>query len=268
MRPILPITHGDIIAPMYAILSPAKKLDFDGPSLHRTQPAFPEQTAMLAERCRALGTAGLKRTMKLSDKLAELNSRRFDVLAKGADPDHAKAAMFAFRGDTYIGLQADGFSKADVTYAQKHIGILSGLYGLLAPLDAMHPYRLEMGSRIKSDGADNLYDVWRPLVANAINKRAKGQKAVVNLASAEYFKAVDTSALKLPVITPVFKEEVAGASKVIGIYAKRARGAMARYIVENRITEPEGLKAWNEGGYRFNPSQSDETTLVFARPKV
>ena len=256
---------------MLALVSPAKKLDFDdlaAPMPH-SQPDFLARAEELVGAARKLSRADLQRLMKLSDKLTELNFQRFKAFAPPFTPSNAKQAVLAFNGDTYIGLEAASLGEEDLVYAQDHLRILSGLYGLLRPLDLIQPYRLEMGSRLRNpDGAD-LYEFWGDDLAEAIDEIVSGHKepVVVNLASNEYFKAVRAKHLRARVITPVFKEVKDGEAKVLGLFAKRARGMMARYMIVNRIEEAEKLKQFNGGGYAYQDHLSDEHTWVFTRQR-
>ncbi len=262
---------------MIILLSPAKKLDFkespggiSPPRPHappHSQPDFLEKSRILVERARELSRAELSRLMKISDKLADLNHARFREFSTPFTPDNAKQAVLAFRGDTYVGLDADSLDEGDLEFAQNHLRILSGLYGLLRPLDLIQPYRLEMGSRLSNPGGDTLYEFWNGRLSESLNAMAENHitPLVVNLASAEYFKAIDRKRLGIPVLTPVFKEWRNGEAKVIGMMAKRARGMMARHIIRNRLESPDAMKAFNDGGYAFQGDQSDGDTWVFMR---
>jgi cytoplasmic iron level regulating protein YaaA (DUF328/UPF0246 family) len=250
---------------LYALLSPAKKLDF-GPShlaVKATAPALMADAAPLAHRAKKYSAAELKRLMEISDKLAKLNHERFQAFDL-INARETKPALFAFNGDVYLGLDAKSLSTADVTYAQEHIGILSGLYGLLRPLDAIQAYRLEMGTSVDTDRGEDLYDYWREAVTARLNTIAKGA-TVVNLASEEYWGVVDTKKLKSPVVQCVFKEIKNGKAAVISFLAKKARGMMARYIVQHRVETPAGLKKFDSAGYAFDAKASDEKMYVFSR---
>jgi cytoplasmic iron level regulating protein YaaA (DUF328/UPF0246 family) len=261
----LPCQREDLM--LYALLSPAKRLDFkpvDG--FKATQPALLKDTAALAARARRLSRDQIGRLMEISPALAQLNFERFQAFDP-ANRAATKPAIFAFAGDVYMGLEAKTLSKDDIAFAQQHIGILSGLYGLLRPLDSIQPYRLEMGSRLDTDRGDDLYDFWRDRLTehlNAVAKKIKA-KAIVNLASVEYWSAVDEKRLKAPVIHPAFKEIKSGKATIVSFLAKKARGMMARAIVQNRWTEPDALKAFNTAGYRFDAKASDDTVWVFSR---
>ncbi len=254
---------------MLALIAPAKKLDFETEphSAEHTLPEFLDQSDILVDHARRLSRGDLQRTMKLSDKLADLNYRRFQAFETPFTLANAKQAALVFNGDTYVGLDAGTLDDADMAFAQDHLRILSGLYGLLRPLDLIQPYRLEMGSRFNPPRGGDLYGFWDGRLTAAVNDAIAGQPdaSVINLASKEYFKAVHEADLKGPVITPVFKEVKSGVAKVLGMFAKRARGAMARYLVKNRLESPEGLKSFTDGGYRYQPDLSDETNWVFTR---
>lgn len=254
---------------MLALVSPAKKLDFEqqAPFAAFTQPDFQEETAALAGILKDMPASRLKALMGLSDKLAELNYNRYRHFSLPFAPDNAKQAAYAFRGDTYVGLDADSLSEEDMTYAQDHLRILSGLYGMLRPLDLMQPYRLEMGTKLANDNGEDLYDFWGEKLARACNDAVAGHKdtAVICLASNEYIKAVPRGSLTGDFITCHFKEVKNSAPKVIGLFAKRARGAMARYMIENRIEMREGLKSFDKDGYAFAPDLSSDTDYVFLR---
>lgn len=254
---------------MLALLSPAKRLDFAAEPAWAapTQPRFLKEAAALAEKAKGLGRAELKRTLRVSEKLAELNYRRFQAFRTPFTPANARPAAWAFAGDTYVGLDARTLDDDDMAYAQRHLRIISGLYGLLRPLDLIQPYRLEMGAALRPPRGGDLYGFWQGHLAQAIDRAVKGHqdKTVVNLASREYFKAVDATSLKAPVITPVFKEVKQGVARVLGLFAKRARGAMARHMILNRLENPAALKDFAELGYRFRAELSDARTWVFTR---
>ena len=206
--------------------------------------------------------------MDLSDDLARLNRDRFAAFEDAPEAETTRPAMFAFAGDTYQGLDAETLKDDQVAYAQDHLRILSGLYGLLRPLDAIQPYRLEMGSRLKTRRGANLYDYWRGDIAKAINVQAEtvGTDVVGNCASQEYFGAVSLKSLKPRVITPVFMEDKGAGPKIVSFFAKRARGAMARHILQNRVSDLDGLQAFEADGYQYKPDASDDQRLVFVRP--
>lgn len=256
---------------MLAVVSPAKKLDFsalDAVVAHST-PEFLDDTAALAKVARKLTRAQIKSLMELSDGLADLNHARFQAFSARPEPDGAKQAVLAFSGDTYTGLDAASLSAGDLAWAQDHLRILSGLYGVLRPLDLILPYRLEMGRKLANPRGEDLYAFWGDKLAGALDAAVVGHRApvVVNLASQEYFKAANAKEMKTRVITPVFKEVAAGQSKVIGLFAKRARGMMARFIIVNRLEDPEALKTFSDGGYAYQDALSSPGEWVFTRPK-
>lgn len=253
---------------MLLVLSPAKSLDFTPvPGLPATEPRFRKEAATLAKAARKLSRGDLKELMGVSDKLAELNFGRF----RSFDPkseDGVQAAL-AFNGDVYEGLDARTLDEDALVWAQDRLRILSGLYGLLRPLDRIQPYRLEMGVSLRNPRGSTLYGFWGDRISKALNGDAKGQAepVLINLASQEYFGSVDVRALKIPAITVSFKEESDGRLRVLGFYAKKARGLMARYAIDHRIEVAEGLKAFDVAGYRFRPELSDGREWVFARPQ-
>ncbi|MFY0682187.1 MAG: peroxide stress protein YaaA [Thalassovita sp.] len=252
---------------MLVTVSPAKKLDMTPvEGLNSTVPAFQEQAQELAAVAKKLSVSQLMKLMHISEKLGQLNADRF----RDFGTLDKKQAALAFAGDTYQGLEAASLDADEMTWAQDHLCILSGLYGMLRPLDAIEPYRLEMGSRLKTKRGKSLYEYWGSDIAQALNTRAAeiGSQILVNCASQEYFGAVDLAALKLRVVTPVFLEEKAGVAKVVSFYAKRARGAMARFVIQNRVNSIEALHDFDIGGYAFQPDQSDGDRLVFLRQDV
>lgn len=248
---------------MYALLSPAKKMNFDchRTGVEATAPIFADKTAQIATVLKQKTANDLADLMHLSDKLAQLNYDRYQSF-EGADQTRA---IEAFQGDTYVGFGEKSLSDDDLSYAQNHVGILSGLYGLLRPLDLIKPYRLEMGSKLSVQGSKNLYGFWGDDITQAVNKSAGEALAIIGLASKEYLSAIDTSQLNAPFIQCDFKEIKEGVPKIVGLFAKRARGMMARFIVENKIENAADLKKFNEAGYVFDQNLSDETTLVFTR---
>lgn len=256
---------------MLTLVSPAKTLDYESPLATDTytQPRFTEQSQQLIETLRQLSVQDVAELMKLSDKLASLNVARYQSWEPKHTPDNARPAVLAFKGDVYTGLDAESFSEADFSFAQQHLRILSGLYGVLRPLDLLEPYRLEMGTRLKTATGDNLYQFWGDRITAALNEELKtSDDVVVNLASNEYFKAVQPKALNARLITPVFKDFKNGQYKIISFYAKKARGLMSRYIIQNRIDAPEAIKAFDLEGYYFSPEQSKGDTWVFLRDEV
>lgn len=262
---------GCTLPAMLVVLSPAKKLDFT-PSDRKLRPTSPElrkDTIELLQVAKKLKTADLKKLMSLSPQLAALNYKRFQRFAEAAqDAVETKAAALAFAGDTYVGFDAPGLDDEDLAFAQDHLRILSGLYGVLRPLDRIQPYRLEMGTKLSTERGKDLYAFWGDRIARTLEKQAAriGTNVLVNCASNEYFAAVKPDTLKLRVLTPVFKEIRGGVPKIISFSAKRARGMMARFIVQQRLVEPEGMKAFDLGGYAFNPQMSSEDEWVFVRP--
>ncbi len=253
---------------MLVVISPAKRLDWTERDVEMTAPRFPDDAARLARSARNLSLRDLKGLMDLSDDLAKLNRDRFRAFADDPDPADTRPAALAFAGDTYQGLEAGTLDPDELAWAQEHLCILSGLYGLLRPLDAIQPYRLEMGSRLKTRRGANLYDYWRDEIAKALTAQAKtlGTDILVNCASQEYFGAADTRALKLRVITPKFLEDKDGTPKMVSFFAKRARGSMARFIVQRRLTDPESLKDFDLGGYAYRADLSEPDAPVFVRP--
>jgi len=254
---------------MLSVISPAKTLDFDTPATTAefTRPDFLEGSQALIDILRDYSPQQISELMGVSDKLAGLNAARFGQWQTPFTPDNAKPAAQAFQGDVYTGLEAERFSDADNHFAQSHLRILSGLYGLLRPLDLIQPYRLEMGTRLANPAGKDLYAFWKPMLTQALDDAiaASGSKVLVNLASTEYFKAVDTKALDARIITPVFKDEKNGGYKIISFYAKKARGLMSAWMIRERLDDVEGLKAFNVAGYRFDAEASQGDTLVFAR---
>jgi len=254
---------------MLIVLSPAKTLDYETPPQTKktTQPELLARSAELVEDARKLSPAGIGKLMGISDKLAELNHRRFMNWGEPFSLDNAKQAVLAFKGDVYTGLEADTMSAEDLAYAQKHLRILSGLYGVLRPLDLMQPYRLEMGLKFANRGGANLYEFWGADITNQLNRQLRALKSevLVNLASNEYFRAVQTRALNAEIITPVFKDMKGGKYKVISFFAKKARGQMARYIIDQRLEDVVGIKKFREDGYRYNKAESTAREWVFTR---
>ena len=253
---------------MLIVLSPAKKLDFSepDPALPATQRRFVEDTASLAVTTRRQTQADLRKLMGISEDLARLNRERFQAFDAAA-LDTGVQAAFAFAGDVYQGLEARTLDTAGLAFAQDHVRILSGFYGMLRPLDRIQPYRLEMGVRLHTRRGKSLYDFWGDRISKQINTDLDGNPhpVVVNLASQEYFGAVDAKALKVPVVTPHFREEKDGSSKVISFYAKKARGAMTRFAIDERIDDPQALKAFERDGYRFDKAASNDTDWIFTR---
>ncbi|WP_127113031.1 peroxide stress protein YaaA [Shimia sediminis] len=252
---------------MLVVVSPAKRLDWNPVAGETTEPDFADEALRLAKTARNLTLGDLQKLMDLSPDLARLNRDRFKAYESEPDAYATRPAVHAFNGDTYIGLEAASLEPEEMVWAQEHLRILSGLYGVLRPMDAIQAYRLEMGSRLKTRRGKNLYEFWRDSIAKNLNTQAEslGTDVLVNCASQEYFGAVDPKALKLRVITPVFMEEKAGVSKIVSFFAKKARGSMARYIIQRRLTDPEGLKEFDLGGYAYQPQMSEGDRLVFLR---
>ncbi|MDQ7011394.1 MAG: peroxide stress protein YaaA [Mariprofundaceae bacterium] len=254
---------------MLIVISPAKKLDFTGPlrAPACTQPAFLAQSQILIDVLRQKDSDEIATLMHLSAKLAGLNTERFQQWHTPFSPDNARPAIFAFKGDVYQGLDAGTLKDDDIDFAQKHLRILSGLYGLLRPLDLIQPYRLEMGTQLAVGEASNLYRFWGTVITHGVNDalQEQGDDILINLASGEYFKAIRPGQLHGRIITPVFRERKGDAYKVIGIHAKRARGMMSRFIIKHRLTEPGAVRDFSADGYAFNAALSDNDTWVFTR---
>ncbi|MDW6093702.1 peroxide stress protein YaaA [Vibrio rhizosphaerae] len=254
---------------MLIVVSPAKTLDYESPlkTDKHTLPELLDHSEVLIDVCRQLTPADIASLMKVSDKIAGLNVARFAEWSKQFSFENARQAILAFKGDVYTGLEAESLSDGDLDYAQQHLRMLSGLYGLLKPLDLMQPYRLEMGTKLANPRGNNLYQFWGNVITEKLNEaiQAQGDHILVNLASNEYFKAVNVKALDAEVITPVFKDCKNGQYKVISFYAKKARGMMARYIIENRITSVEKLSEFDVAGYGYDAGESTATELVFKR---
>ncbi|MBN9229334.1 MAG: hypothetical protein BGO90_12020 [Legionella sp. 40-6] len=256
---------------MIILLSPAKKLlDVKKPySGKTTRPQFLAQTNSLIEIMRSKSVAEIAKLMDLSESLAQLNFTRYQEFQENGDSPKAYPALFYFQGDVYQGLQAKTWDTSTVDYAQNHLRMLSGLYGMLRPLDLMQPYRLEMGTHLENSHGKTLYDFWQNRLTAAINEELAEQKnpLLINLASTEYFKAIDQKQLQFPILTIDFYERRDGELKMIGIYAKKARGLMAKFIMQQQIDEPEGLKGFQDAGYLFASDHSSATHLSFIRGK-
>ena len=239
---------------MLILISPAKTLDYQSPlaTERYTQPELLDYSQQLIHEARKLSAPQIASLMSISDKLADLNARQ---------------ALLAFKGDVYTGLQAETFSEADFDFAQQHLRMLSGLYGVLRPLDLMQPYRLEMGIRLENAKGKDLYQFWGDVITDKLNAalQAQGDNVVINLASDEYFKSVKPKKLDADIIKPVFLDEKNGKFKVISFYAKKARGLMSRFIIQNRLTKPEQLTGFNSEGYFFDEASSGKNELVFKR---
>ena len=255
---------------MLFLLSPAKSLDYETPvpaDLPHTTPRFAHESAELIEVLRQKSPRQIAQLMHLSDELSALNVARYAAWSSRFTAKNSKQAALAFDGDVYRGLDAETLSNADLEWAQQHVCILSGLYGVLRPLDRLQPYRLEMGTKLATDRGSNLYRFWGEQISMYLNQRLRGNqdRVVVNLASVEYFKAVDRKALKARVIDCVFEETHGREHKVVGFFAKRARGLMARWAVLQRAAEPDALQGFDLEGYRFVKSASKPERLVFRR---
>ncbi|WP_028863497.1 peroxide stress protein YaaA [Psychromonas aquimarina] len=254
---------------MLVVLSPAKTLDYETPAPFCTfsQPELLTESQLLVSRCVQLAMQDIASLMKVSDKIAGLNAARFAQWHTPFSLDNAKQAVFAFQGDVYSGLQAQSLTEQSLDYAQDHLRILSGLYGLLKPLDLMQAYRLEMGTKLDNKRGADLYQFWGSIITDALNAalQEQGDNLLINLASNEYFKSVKKKEFAGQIITPVFKDQKNGQYKIISFYAKKARGLMARYIIEQQLTELTQLQAFDVDGYYFVESESTATELVFYR---
>lgn len=255
---------------MLMVISPAKKLDFDAPNKVRSfsDSEFLDDAEVLIKQLRELSPPQVSELMKISDQLGDLNFGRYLNWDKNFSLDNAKQALLAFRGDVYVGIDADTLSGYDLKWAQNRLRILSGLYGVLRPLDLIKPYRLEMGTRFATDKGKDLYAFWGSKITDALNSALDKQSApvLVNLASTEYFKAVQSDKLRAEVITPVFKDWKGDKYKVLSFYAKKARGMMVAYAIRNRIDKDvEQLKQFDSEGYRYNAAMSSATEWVFTR---
>ncbi len=254
---------------MLTLISPAKTLDYDSELATKryTQPDLLDKSSQLIEIAKKLTPAEISSLMGISDKLAHLNAERFNDWQPDFTPKNARQAILAFKGDVYTGLHAEDFSEKDFDFAQKHLRMLSGLYGLLRPLDLMQPYRLEMGIRLNNPQGTNLYAFWGDLLTEKLNAvlKEQGDNILVNLASDEYFKAVKPARLDGEIIKPVFLDEKNGNYKVISFYAKKARGLMSRFIIKERLTKRKQLQEFSLEGYQFDASRSEGNELVFTR---
>ena len=254
---------------MLMVISPAKTLDYESPLATQrfTQPALLEKSQQLIKIARKLSPAQVASLMSISDKLAHLNAERFNSWQPDFSLENARQAILAFKGDVYTGLQAETFSEKDFDFAQDHLRMLSGLYGLLRPLDLMQPYRLEMGIKLANPAGHDLYRFWGDLLTEKLNDAlaSQGDDVLINLASDEYFKAIKPKKLQARLIKPVFLDEKNSKFKVISFYAKKARGLMTRYIIQHRLTKPEQLTRFDVDGYAFAADESRENELVFKR---
>lgn len=254
---------------MLAVLSPAKTLDYGTPlrtQIH-THPEFVEESNTLIQLLKEYDSSSLQKLMKISEKIATLNQDRYASFQADCTHEHGRQAILAFKGDSYHGFELDTYDDSDFEFIQSHLRILSGLYGILRPLDLMQPYRLEMGTRLPNARGKDLYTFWGKQIAQTLNQalHEQGDDILINLASNEYFKSVHRTALQARVIQPVFKEEKNGQYKIVAIYAKKARGAMVNYIVRNRLKNSEDLQSFDVDGYRFSSELSDDSTWTFIR---
>lgn len=256
---------------MLITISPAKTLDYTSPLVTEryTQPEMLDQSKILIKACRKLTPAQIASLMSISDKLAGLNAARFSEWQPDFTPENARQALLAFKGDVYTGLHVNDFNDDDFDFAQQHLRMLSGLYGVLRPLDLMQAYRLEMGTRLENQRGKDLYEFWGKRITDKLNQALKdqGDNILVNLASDEYFKSVQTKSLDGTIIKPVFLDQKSGKYKIISFYAKKARGLMSRFIIKNRLTRPEQLVDFDLEGYQFDESASQGNELVFKRPE-
>lgn len=254
---------------MLIVISPAKTLDYETPVKTKTftLPDYLDDSAELIHRMREFSALDIAELMHVSSKIAELNFDRFEAWNKNFTEKNARQSVLAFKGDVYTGLDAESFSAKDFKFAQSHLRILSGLYGLLRPLDLMQPYRLEMGSKLSNERGKNLYEFWGNTLTEGLNAQLKKIKSehLINLASNEYFKAVKPKQINGEVITPAFKEYKNGDYKMIGFYAKKARGMLSRYIIQNQLSDIEDIKSFDVEGYKFNKSLSKGNNWVFTR---
>ncbi|WP_415887149.1 peroxide stress protein YaaA [Neptuniibacter sp. QD37_6] len=254
---------------MLIVVSPAKTLDYETAPVTETysQPEFLDHSQLLIDELKKHSVQDIAQMMKLSDKLASLNVARYESWTPEFNTENAKQAVLAFKGDVYTGLDAETLSEEDLAFAQNHLRILSGLYGVLKPLDLMQPYRLEMGTKLTNSRGKNLYEFWGTQICERLNQELTEQKeqVLINLASNEYYKAAKEKNISARIITPAFKDWKNGQYKMISFYAKKARGLMTRYIIQNKIENPEDLKGFDLEGYRFAESMSEGDTWTFIR---
>lgn len=251
---------------MIILLSPSKSMDMNpAPGVETSQPAFLDRSKQLIAQARKFSADELMDFMQISESLATLNRKRFKEWKPPFNSKNSKPAMIAFTGDVYDGLDATTFKKRDLKFAQEHLRILSGLYGLLRPLDLIQPYRLEMGRPLKTRTANTLYAFWKETLTHELNQQPGD--LLINLASQEYFKAIDQRTLNKSIITPIFKDEKNGTFKIISFFAKKARGRMARHIIQNRITTTDDLLSFTADGYTHNPNLSTPSNPTFTRPQ-
>jgi len=261
----------DIAGNMLIIISPAKKLDFESIAQTEkfTQADFLDDSQELINTLLSYTAGDLEKLMKLSSNLAQLNYQRYHDWNQPFNPQNAKQAISTFKGDVYTGLNIESFNDEQLDFAQDHLRILSGLYGLLRPLDLMQPYRLEMGTRLENQRGKNLYEFWQDKITIAINKQLKESNSshLINLASNEYFKSVIPTQVQSPIVTPVFKELKDGKYKIISLLAKRARGMMSAFILKNQLTSVDDIKKFSDAGYVYNEELSKDNEWVFTRDK-
>ncbi len=254
---------------MLLVVSPAKTLDYDTPAVTNTysQPDFLNESQLLIDDLRQLSPAQISSLMSISDKLGQLNAARFEAWIQPFNKENAKQAALAFKGDVYTGLDAESLTEKQFDFAQQHLRILSGLYGLLRPLDLMQAYRLEMGTKFANQRGKDLYAFWGDLITEKLNDEIAVQQdnILVNLASNEYFKSVNKKKLNGEIITPVFKDWKGDKYKIVSFYAKKARGLMCRYVIDHNITQVEKLKGFDDEGYAYNEAMSSDTEWVFTR---
>jgi len=254
---------------MLIVISPAKTLDFETASVTKihTQPEFLKESRQLVKQLKEMTPAKVSSLMKISDKLGVLNFLRFNEWKTPFTLDNSKQAVLAFKGDVYTGINAETFSSQDLEFAQKNLRILSGLYGVLRPLDLIQAYRLEMGTKLENKQGKDLYEFWASKLTTQINQDLKASKSkyLINLASNEYFKSIQADDINAAIIVPVFKDYKNGQYKIISFFAKKARGLMSAYIIRNRLKDPEELKAFDVDGYKFYKSESNKSNWVFQR---
>ncbi len=254
---------------MLIVVSPAKSLDYESPlpTDKRSKAEFLKEASELVGELKKLGPEDLSGLMGISEPLGVLNFERYQQWSLPFRKSNSRQALFAFKGDVYLGLDAYNFSEDDIAFAQDHLRILSGLYGVLRPLDLMQPYRLEMGTKFANERGANLYQFWDDKISTQLNKQLKRLRTstLLNLASNEYFKSVDLKVLDANVVTPIFRDWKNGKFKIISFFAKKARGRMSAFVIQNRLNSPEELKAFDWDGYAFAPGESTETELVFTR---
>ena len=252
---------------MKILLSPAKKLDFttENSSLNNTNISFPKESTLVMDKLSSYSALELSKLMKLSTNLSILNKERNDKWSYPFNDESAKQALFTFKGEVYQNMRVEEFSNEDLDFANKSIRILSGLYGILNPSDLILPYRLEMGTKLEVGETKNLYNFWQDILTEYLIKDIKKDSFIINLASDEYFKVIDSKRINIPIITPIFKDTKNGKVKVISFFAKRARGEMCNYIVKNKISSVSQIKEFNRNGYTFSEEDSTETRLVFIR---